>query len=66
MQRGLCEVGTAFLNMRRISVSKGVGSCDVNPQIQINQSFLPLRTSKPSRSQYGFYGSNCETLNHMT
>jgi len=66
MQRGLCDVGTAFLNMRRISVSKGAGSCDVDQQIQINQSFLLLRTSKPSRSQYDFYCSNCETLNHMT
>jgi hypothetical protein len=55
MQRGLCEAGTAFLNMRRISVFKGVGSCDVDQQIQINQSFLSLRTSQPSWSQYDFY-----------
>jgi len=55
IQRGLCEVGTAFLNMRRISFSKGVGSCDVDQQIQINQNFLSLRTCQPSRSQYDFY-----------
>jgi hypothetical protein len=66
MQLGLCEVGAEFLNVRRTSVSKGVGSCDVDQQIQINQSFLPLKTTKPSRPQYDFYCSNCETLNHMT
>jgi hypothetical protein len=46
MQRGLCEVGTALLNMRRISVSKGVGSFVFDQQIQINQNFPPLRTNK--------------------
>jgi len=51
MRRGLCEVGTAFLNMRSILVSKGVGSCGVDQQIEINQNFLALRTSKWSRSQ---------------
>jgi len=66
MRRGLCEVGTAFLNMRRISISKGVGSCNVDQQIEISQSFLALRPSKPSRSQYEFYYSNCEKLKHMT
>jgi hypothetical protein len=43
VQRALCELGTAFLNIIKISFSKGLSSWNIDQQIPKNQNFAPSK-----------------------